>query len=291
MKKICFFNFFHNGDLFHSKPFVKEVIDSLGKDRVLYAHDKDPKSILDLDIQCVRLQGLPNNIKMDTITINGDEIFLMNTWIGSYFDVYEGECTLNFNMKMWNDIYKAINENFNTNLVLRPVENYLPYVDYSAFDLTTVKEYLSIDKNKKILFSNGPALSGQMENDGNMAEIIIPLSHKYSNKTFILTYPLQHESKNVVHTEKIIKSQGCDLNEISYLSRSCDLIIGKNSGPFCFASTGENLNDPTKTFYAFGVRETDCFTHGLPKKCNYIFEKYESRGQLFTSIDKLISQL
>ena len=289
MTKICFFNFYHNGDLFHSKPFVREVIRLLGKEKVMYAHNKDPRAIEDLQIQTVRLEGIDNKTKV--FRPKDPDILFLNTWIGSYFDKYTGECTLNFNMKMWADIYEDINTTFNKKLKLGPVENYLPYVDYSKYDLASVNAWLDGESKKKILFCNGPALSGQCEYNGDMREIIGPLAAANEDKVFITTHKLDNTWSNVVYTGDIIKSDRCDLNEISYLSKYCDTLIGRNSGPFCYVSTGENLNDPLKTFYAFGHQESDCFTYGLSKKSNYIFEKYESPGQLYASIRNLVDKV
>lgn len=285
MTNICFFNFYHNGDLFHSKPFVREVVDHMGKDRVLYAHRKHNTAIKDLDIIHIRLEGVDHLTKV--MRSETPDMLFLNTWIGSYFDKYEGECTLNFNMKMWADIYEEINKVFGKNLKLGPVENYLPYVDYTKYDLSNVHAFLDADYRSKIMFCNGPALSGQCQYNGDMKEIISTLATKHENKTFITTHKIDTDLPNVFYTGDIIKSDECDLNEIAFLSKYCSLIIGKNSGPFCYASTGENLNDPTKTFYAFGHQESDCFSMGIPKKCNYIFEKYVDTNQLFNSISNL----
>lgn len=289
MTKVCFFNFYHNGDLFHSKPFVCEVIKHLGKEKVMYAHFKDHTCVQDLDIQCVRLEGMDHKTKV--FRPKDPDILFLNTWIGSYFDKYTGECTLNFNMKMWADIYEEINTAFKKKMKLGPVENYLPYVDYSKFDLANVRSYIDSDSQKKILFCNGPAMSGQCEYNGDMEEIVIPLAVNHPEITFITTKELEKTPPNVKYTGNIIRSERCDLNEIAYLSKYCSLIIGRNSGPFCFASTGENLNDPSKTFYAFGHQESDCFAMGIPIKSNYIFEKYESPDRLHNSIKQLVEKV
>ena len=289
MTKVCFFNFYHNGDLFHSKPFVREVIKHLGKEKVMYAHYKDPTAIKDLDITLVRLEGIDHKTKV--LRPRDPDILFLNTWIGSYFDKYTGECTLNFNMKMWTDIYEEINTAFGKKMKLGPVENYLPYVDYSKFDVKNVNAFLDGDSKKKILFCNGPAMSGQCEYNGDMGEIITPLAMANPHITFITTKITKIGMSNIIDTSEIIQSDRCDLNEIAYLSKYCDLVIGRNSGPFCFASTGENLNDPAKTFYAFGHQESDCFTMGIPKKSNYIFEKYVSGDQLYNSIKQLVEKV
>ena len=289
MTKVCFFNFYHNGDLFHSKPFVREVINTLGQEKVMYAHYKPHDLLAELEIPLVKLEGMDHRTKV--LRLKDPDMQFLNTWIGSYFDKYTGECTLNFNMKMWADIYEEINTAFNKKMQLGPVENYLPYVDYNKFDLANVRFYIDSDAHKKVLFCNGPAMSGQCEYNGDMNEIIIPLAVDHPEITFITTKELEKTPPNIKYTGNIIQSERCDLNEIAYLSKYCSLIVGRNSGPFCFASTGENLNDSSKTFYAFGHQESDCFTMGIPKKSNYIFEKYVYGNQLYNSIKQLVEKV
>lgn len=289
MTKICFFNFYHNGDIYHSKPFVREVIKTLGKEKVMYAHFKSPVITQDLDIQLVRLEGIDHKTKI--LRPKNPDILFVNTWIGSYFDKYTGECTLNFNMKMWADIYEDINTAFNKKLKLGPVENYLPYVDYSKYDMNSTIAYLERDPNKKIMFCNGPALSGQCKYNGDMTEYIIRLATDHPDITFLVTHPINTYLPNIISTDKITQVKDGDLPQISFLARACSLVVGRNSGPFCFSSTHENLNNPFKTFYAFGDRESDCFTHGIPVKSNYIFEKYVNGDQLYNSIKALVEKV
>jgi hypothetical protein len=194
-------------------------------------------------------------------------------------------------MKMWADIYEEINSVFHTNLRLGPIENYLPYVDYRKYDVAHVRAYLDADNRLKMLFCNGPALSGQCEYNGDLREIIVHLAEANSHKSFYVTHKLENAPSNVIYTGDVIKSSRCDLNEIAYISLNCNLIVGRNSGPFCYASIRENLIDPAKTFYAFGHQETDCFTLGVDKKANFIFEKFENPEQLFNSIKTLVESI
>jgi hypothetical protein len=150
--------------------------------------------------------------------------------------------------------------------------------------------YVNNESKRKIMFCNGPALSGQCEYNGDMREIVGTLAEQHEDKVFLTTHKLDNTWSNVIYTGDIIKSDRCDLNEISYLSKYCSLLVGRNSGPFCYVSTGENLNDPSKTFYAFGHQESDCFTMGIPKKSNYIFEKYQDHTQLLHSIEELVNK-
>lgn len=285
--KICFFNYYHNGDLLHSKPFVRDVIAAVGAENVQYAHERDPKVLQDLGIEYARLQGLGNKTK--SFYWHDKDVLFLNTWIGAYDDMFPIECTLNFNMKMWELIYRLINTYFGTSLTLGPVENYMPYVDYSHFKVDHIDEWLKNNQKPLVLFSNGSVLSNQCDYNGDMRDIIIELAEKHPDKMFLTTNATVYDHANLMHTSDIINSDNTDLNEISYLSRACRLIIGRNSGPFCFASTGENLSDPSKIFFAFGARETDCFTHGIPVKANYVFEKYDNWDKTKDTIRKLIS--
>jgi len=286
MQSICFFNHFHNGDLYHSKPFVKDVMNQVETD-FYYFHSKDHKILKDLNIKRAFVEGLNQNVQV----LNKDDFVFVNTWIGSYFNKYKGECTLNFNMKMWNDIYQELNEILGTNLKIKSIENYYPFVDFNYYILDNVDDYVYNNTNRKILISNGPGLSGQCEYNGDMADIIIELAEKHKNKTFITTQRIVHNKTNIVCTEDIIKSDTSDLNEISYLSTFCDLIIGKNSGPFCFSFNCENINDPSKTFIAFGTNKNDCFLDDIDIKCKLIFEKFTTINKLKETIEHQITKM
>jgi hypothetical protein len=53
------------------------------------------------------------------------------------------------------------------------------------------------------------------------------------------------------------------------------LIVGKNSGPFCFCETGRNYSNPNKKFLSFnvpwgvGTLESESMSFDLPLACDY----------------------
>lgn len=289
MNKICFFNHYHNGDVFHSKQFVSEIIKTLDFE-FLYAHSNDPVLLFDLNLQHVPTPEIDHKLKFYE---DGDTLYI-NTWIGSYFDEgmkYLGECTLRFSYEMFSKIYNELNKKFNSNLKLKSIENYFPHIEWDKFYISEIDDYIKVDKNKKILFSNGPCLSGQCRYSGNMDLIINSLADKYPNITFIVTQNINTHLKNVKTSSSIIGKEGCDLNEIGYLSTHCDIIVGRNSGPFCFSTNYQNINNPNLTFYAFGEDITTCFLYEVDLNCKFIFEYFNDLGSIQSSIDNLILEL
>lgn len=289
MKKICFFNHYHNGDIFHSKSFVQEIVNSIDVE-FSYAHSNHPNLLKDLEIKHETIPDISHSVRF---LEDGDTLYV-NTWIGSYFvegEKYYGECTLRFSYEMFSKIYDELNTRFGSNLKLSSIESYVPSVDYDKFYISNIDNYIQLDTNKKILFSNGPCLSGQCKYYGDMHPIINSLAEKYKNITFIVTHKLDTNHENIKFTSDIIKSPECDLNEIGYLSTFCDIIVGRNSGPFCFSTNKQNINNPNTTFYAFGEDITTCFLYEIDLNCAFIFEYFSNLENIESSIDKLILEL
>lgn len=286
-KPIIFYNHYHNGDLFNSKAFVIEIMEQMPI-QFFYAHGKSEKTLKDLNIPQLKLEQIFPLTQQDNKyrMISADNVLLVNTWIGSYFEP-EGECTLKFSYSMYEKIYDALNEVYGTNLRLKEDMNeYFPSVDFTAFDLIKTDEFLKSVSNKKVLCSNGPALSGQCVYNGDMREIIEKLSDEHDDTCFIATHKFDSDRKNIHFTQDIIGVDDCDLNEISYISNHCDLIVGRSSGPFSFSCTKHNMQNPDKTFLCFGDKITDCFQYGTNTKANFVFEQFTSLENLYTTIKK-----
>jgi hypothetical protein len=286
---ILFYNFFHNGDLFNSKAFVNEIMEQIPVS-FFYVHGKNPKILQDLNLTQLGLgQVFPvtdNDTKHKVIV--AENATLVNTWIGAYFEP-DGECTLRFSYNMYKSIYNDLNKIYGSNLSLDDnIVNYFPSVDFSKFDLKRIDDYITQNTNKKVLVCNGPALSNQCSYNGDMRDIIKTLADFYPNVSFICTHKYYCDVPNIIFTDDITAISDCDLNEISYISKFCDVIIGRSSGPFSFSCTKENINDGTKAFVCFGDRITDCFQYGIDTKSKFVFEKFTTTESLLETIKKEI---
>lgn len=292
MKSICFFCHFHNGDIYHVREFLIDVSSQL-KTKYFIAHGNSHMLTHDIDIEHIDLSTLSLlSGKHYHKFIDTEQCLYVNTWIGAYFspdNEYNMECSLRGFHRMFSHIYKVIGETFKIDLNLGNVENYYPSINYKKFDCDSIDEFMSKNTNDKILISNGPALSCQTTYNTDMSEIIEPLSKEYPDNIFILTKKFNTTSSNIKFTDDIINSKTCDLNEISYISKFCKLIVGRNSGPFCFAVTKENINDESKKFLAFGDKPTDCFPYMLDVKSEFVFDYFSSVSDLKKSIIELLN--
>lgn len=293
MINIVFYNHYHNGDLFYTKPFIKDIIDQLGdKYNYGYAHFNGEWVLRDLQIP----QGA---FQHDTISdqatcfMTPTGTFLVNTWIGTYFKIIpNGVCSWIYYHKIFTEIIKNLNNALKTDILIKPLTEYYPYIDYSFYECSNVDDFVKTEKRKKILFSNGPGHSNQLNAyNGNMSDIILPLAKNNPDKMFIITYPFDHDQPNVISTGQINRLNRKDLNEIGYLSRFCDAVIGRDSGPFCFTHTKENMMNPNKKFISFGGDpKITCFFdeayHHL--KCNFSPVKFTTADDLKSRIEAII---
>lgn len=289
MSKIIFFNHYHRGDLLTHKEFIRQLQNELPDFTFEYMHFNHPKLTRDLNIPVI---GAPENLDAKTPFYQDEGVLYINTWIGCFWDIFceHGGINMNSLWHQWDKILDTINGHFNTEIALRAEkESYLPKIDFTKFDVSSIDEFLKTNTNKKILICNGPPKSGQSFSD-NMQDFINLAAEESPSIDFICTTKFDTTLNNVLFTDDIIvdnevedkrapwedrEVNNCDLQEISYLSEQCDAIVGKNSGPFVFCETYNNYMNPNKKFLSYNVSwgigkpPTETMSNGLDIKCKY----------------------
>lgn len=303
ISKICFINDAHNGDLVASKQFVQTFIQDFPNYEYGYIHKKHKKVLLDLPLTFLG-NKFPNMPRAYKFYIEQDTLYI-NIWIGCYlfwmcdktekpfgidFPQLSGINWINYNIS-WNYIYDVCNRIFNTNV--KRNQNFLNFphnINYNYYNC--LPAYIFIQKNankRKILFSNGLVESGQTNINDDMSDRINYVAEKYPNDIFLCTRRFKTKFKNVYFTDDIIQdSSGCDLNEISFLSEYCDIIIGKNSGPFLFTNNFTNLMNKNKKFLCFGNYYEDSFLYKLDYPCSFKFVNDVSKEIMLKEIEDIL---
>jgi len=278
MSKIVFFNHFHKGDLHTHKEFIRHIQSELSDFTFEYMHNNAAKLTAELDIPLV---GAPTDLNNKDPFYADDDILYINTWVGCNWDVFckHGGINMHTLYEQWEGIVETINETFNTDIKLREEkESYLPKIDFKLLTTDKIEDYLlTADESvRKVLICNNTPMSNQSFKS-NMKEHILPFAEMYPDTHFICTNKFDTEGQNnIKFTDDIVGpvTDG-DLQEISYLSRNCDVIIGKNSGPFVFCETYDNYMDDTKKFISFNTKHPDyedvqeTMSNGLKLKCSY----------------------
>ena len=272
---IVFFNHYHRGDLHTHKEFVKQLMSSLPYFKFKYLH-QNPKKLTD-ELR-VEYAGVPSNLSSKEPFYRTEEILYINTWVGCLWDVFckNGGINMHTLYEQWDHIFNVVNSIYNTDLELHDeMEEYLPRIDFSMLDTKAIDEYANSNNNRKILICNNVPNSNQSF-AGNMVDYIAPLAKDNPEVHFICTNKLNVDIENILYTSDIIgNNEGCDLQEISYLSQFCDSIVGKNSGPYVFCETYESYMNPNKTFISFNTKHPEytevkeTMSYGLDLKCKY----------------------
>jgi len=249
MKEIVFFNHFHNGDIHVSREIVNKIINHVnitfpGQYSFSYGHC-NPSNLLndinDLKYDSSALQVIKDP-HLNLINVNNKTY--INTWYAQQNYKYMNP----YGMTM-DCLYSALNDScqtlwgFSLSDISNDLSEFFPKIDYDKFEINAAKNWLSNHPEKKIFVANGQAMSGQAVNFP-MLPIIIKLAQKHSNKAFILSNNEGNANLpfNVFYSSGIIAKNGLsDLNENSYLSSHCDVIVGRSSGASTFAMTQNNL--------------------------------------------------
>lgn len=243
-ENVYFFNNYHNGDVFYSKEFVKDIKSKIGKNHY-YIHNNDFSILKDMDIEQIKKPTPKNDISV--LQIEND--IYINTWIGQQQSKYlSSGCNLNANYNIFCDIYEQLN------IEINQIEYYIPSVDFQKVQTLNINNF--INQNKKyILICNNNVHSGQSENF-NFDPIIDYLSTVYPDLMFIISNNTNLNKNNIFNFSNIGGITN-NLLEISYISTKCDVIIGRASGPYCFTHIKENIKNPNKNFIGFSYGEAE----------------------------------
>jgi len=280
MNKIVFFNHYHRGDLHTSKEFVRQVIKELPDDIIFeYQHDNPYELLDDLNLKSAPLL---HTLDRKNPVVKIENTLYINTWVGSQWDIFceHGGINMNTFYDQWSKLYAAINKFFDSNLMLhKNKEKYLPKIDWDSIcqqSKNSIDKWLvPHDTKRKVLICNNNPISGQSFSS-NMQEWIEPLAESNPDIQFILTDAIDKSIKNVSYTYTIVTTKNqTDLREISYLSTKCDVIIGKNSGPYVYCETFDNYMDNSKKFISYNTKNPqfdtikETMSNGVKHRCEY----------------------
>lgn len=276
MPKIVFFNHYHRGDMHTQKEYVKQVMRELPDLEFEYQHYNPSKLTNEFGIKHT---GVPSQLNNKQKFYEQGNTLFINTWVGCDWDIFckHGGINMHTIHEGWGIIFNKINEVFGRNIkLLDSKEEYLPRINYNFIDREGIDYYIENNQPEgRMLICNNTPNSDQSF-AGNMEEYIVALAEENTGVHFICTDKISKEVDNVIYTKDIIGDVGeTDLLEVSYLSRFCDVIIGKNSGPYVFCETYDNYMDKDKTFISFNTKNPaydtimETMSNGLSLKCKY----------------------
>ncbi len=288
---ICFFNHWHNGDVFSGKGYMLDIIKQLPEMKFQHAQLNSLKSMRDLPCEHIHTDSLPPQVTHQVRYIDVNGVFYINTWVGCYGNavIPQGEQHANWYSlhRMWSHIMEVLHLNLTPNLQypkfddMDSIMRYIPESDWSAYDISPALSFAA-QHNRMVLVCNGKVRSTQ-SHIGLMQAELEALCHDFPDVAFVCTTKFEHPGwSNLYFTDDIFANvQDGDINEIAFLSTRCEMIIGKNSGPFMFCHVKENILDPNKAFFSLSHRPSDsyaCHMSGLP--CRYYHYSEESAASV-----------
>lgn len=271
---IIFYNHFGNGDLIESRQFALAFMRLAGVKTAYYAHKPQYAGSFE-DLPQLEYTPLTNEMNpgkgITVVGLPGSKRMFVNTWVGRGHDQKQNGyvlqpgvgCVLERIHQMWNDL------TVEAGLPLLPgtLVEYLPVIDYTQVHIASpLRCYLRDNLGRKlVLICNGKTTSNQCSNF-DYAPILDHLPRR-EDLRYLLTerVPLAGRSDveftdDLTQREHLANHRGWDLTAISYLSRYCDVIVGRCSGAQMYAQVLENWMDSRKTLVCLTYhRNGACF--------------------------------
>lgn len=316
MSKGVFFNMFRNGDLFVVREFVRELISVLPEYQWHYAHGNHPNSLVDLPCiydsmphyhEVCKFLHCKNHEISDVLPKSKPLIYdesirksvpennlYINTWPGVYYGHFFPRChyaNMHELINIWNHIsdlvYKYTGKKHTYD---KPLVEYFPTVDESKFDLQKISNFIESNKytqfEKHVLVANGNALSNQSKLL-SLNHTLTMLAKRNPNVAFIATSKFERNMNNIFFTDDIFCTD-YDLPLISILSSYCNIIVGKNSGPYTYANTKRNITDSSKTFISFSNAARDNLLYQSNCSCAFIHEDTDDENRAIEIVHDII---
>lgn len=283
--RLIFYNNWHNGDIHSTREFIKDIIKKTNFDQYYYLHNNSPKILQDID---GLIYGKPDQYCSDmNIHFQINDNIYVNVWIGiGYFLEDIGVPTIKSYYTLFSHIY------YKLGIQLEKMEFYVPEINYDKYDISNINEFLSNNNRRRVLIDNVQGHSYQT-GDFNFNVIIEKLANDFPNIDIIITNDKSNIKKdNIYYTSDIIRTSGGDLNEISYLSTFCDIIIGRSSGPYNLSVVKKNIHDINKTMICICNEYSHAFWHrSINSFSNKIWINNYNEEFIYNIIKKEMSKL
>lgn len=243
LDKIIFYNFFHNGDIHVSRTLVKWVSENVEAKEYEYHHNNSESLLADLPKIKYKKLELDWSFH-DKGWFIKNNILYGNTWYHAYNAMFsnEGMTLINlyksFSKGMLDSCGKKLSEN---------ILEYLPSIDFSFINKDAIDK--NIPKNDNLIFiANCEPLSGSDQSTKDIDSMILETINMFPNAMYLITNPTKIRHDNMIMVENIVERSWDNLNELSYVSTFCKVIVGVGSGPQTFSLIDVNLLDSNKKF-------------------------------------------
>jgi hypothetical protein len=245
--QIIFYNHFGVGDIFESREFVKEWMRIVPSNSYHYSHGKNPRILLDIsNLQFKEITQHMNPMRGVWDDLNGN--LYVNTWIGrdGRYILPGIGCTVEGLYRMHNDMLKVYNLG---ELSGEPVD-YIPDINYDVYNISAGSDLMMQTEGRWVYIDNGLVQSNQAQNFA-FNPIVEQIARNYSDRNFLVTHEFETEQTNIHFTNHYTGGVGFDLNEVSFMSLFCDVLIGRNSGPHVYTQVLKNVSASAKKLLSF----------------------------------------
>lgn len=282
--KLIFYNNWHNGDVHFTREFIKDIISKTNFSEYYYLQNNSQKLLI--DIQNLKFEKTDKYCSDNNIFLQINNDIYINVWIGvGYYLEDIGVPTLKSYYTLFTHIYDKLS------ITLEKIGYYVPEIDYKYFDIENIKNFMSENNRHKILIDNVEGNSYQTNNI-NFNLIIHKISNNFKDIDFILTNSQNRlTADNIFYTTDIIKIEQGDLNEISFLSLFCKVIIGRSSGPYNFSIVKQNIHS-NKTYICICHEFNHAFWHSsIYSECNKIWINQYDENMIIDIISNNIKKI
>jgi hypothetical protein len=244
IESITYYNNFNMGDLHAVRSLINYVIKSFPELKHKLRHQHSEKILRDLNTP---LYWAPYKEKFDFRGYYVEYgILNFNVQILCYDRFYFQRSSSTITT-LYDIFARTLKDVFKHTISGNPID-FLPQINYKWYDITNIDKMTIPEKS--VLFCNNEFQSEQGVRF-DMDALLQQLANAFPDVSFYVTNKSHIEASNITYVNDITGDIGNDLNEISYLSTKCDVIIGRNSGPNTFCFVKENLLNPNKIFITF----------------------------------------
>lgn len=283
--RLIFYNHFGAGDIFESREFVKGWMERVPAKEYFYAHGKHPHILLDMP----EIQFKEVTVHMDPMRAVWDDLngnLYVNTWIGrdGRYVLPGIGCTVEKLFQMHNDMLDSCGFEL---LDGKPYD-YIPQINYREYNIAELEKFAVQHSQNLIYWDNGLVQSNQAKNfDFNPIVEEVAKNHKDYN--FILTHKYATAQTNIHFISDYTGGVGFDLNEASFISLFCDMLIGRNSGPHVFTQVKPNIDNPNTKLLSFTYHEQgSSFVVNTDVKIKKFWSSETSKADVIRTIERYI---